>query len=82
MAKEKDFYTLEEAAEYIGKGRATVYNYMRDLGIETVKFKRNKRAYLALADVRRIKEAVTGRLLIPDDTAKREAIKKAEKDAA
>lgn len=56
--EEKEYFTLEEVAEYIGRNRATVYNYIRDLGIKTHKFKRDRRAYIALADARRIKEAI------------------------
>ena len=58
MESEKEYLTLDEAADYIGKGRATVYNYSRDLGIKTHKFKRDRKAYLALADVKRIKEVI------------------------
>lgn len=53
---EKAWMTLEEAAGYIGVARASVYNYMKDLGIETQKFGRDRRGYLSLADVKRMKE--------------------------
>jgi excisionase family DNA binding protein len=56
MATEKEFMTLDEAAEYIGVSRATVYNYMNDLKITTRRFGRDKRAYLALADVKTMKD--------------------------
>lgn len=53
---EKEFLTLDEAAAYIGVGRATVYNYMADLGIATRKFGRDRRGYLSLADVKLMKD--------------------------
>lgn len=56
--EEKEYLTLEEAAEYVSRNRATVYNYIRDLGLKTQKFKRDRRVYLAIADVKRIKEAI------------------------
>ncbi len=54
---EKEYMTLEEVAQYIGKKRATVYNDIRDLGIKTHKFRRDRRTYISLADAKRIKEA-------------------------
>lgn len=53
---EKLWMTVDEAAEYIGVGRASVYNYMKDLNITTRKFGRDRRGYLALADVKRMRE--------------------------
>ncbi len=58
MIEEKEYMTVEETAEYLGKGRATVYNYVKDLAIKTHKFKRDRRVYLALADVKRIKQVL------------------------
>ena len=55
MTEEKDFLTLEETAEYIGVKRATVYNYMHDLGITSQHFGRGKKRYIALTDVKRMK---------------------------
>jgi excisionase family DNA binding protein len=52
----KEFMTLDEAAAYIGMKRATIYNYMKDLKIETHKFGRDRRAYIAMSDVERMKE--------------------------
>ena len=56
LTQEKEFMTLEEAAQYIGKKRASLYNYIKDLGIKTHKFKRDQRVYLSMDDVKRIKE--------------------------
>lgn len=69
MIEEKEYLTLEEAAKYVGKGRATIYNYVKDLGIKTHKFRRDRRTYLALADVRRIKEAIEKPWIVGEDEA-------------
>lgn len=55
-SSEKEWMTLEEAAEYIGVARASVYNYMNDLNITTRKFGRDRRGYISLADVKRMKD--------------------------
>lgn len=54
--EEKEYLTYEEAADYLGVGRSTLYTWAKDLGIQAKKFKRDKRRYLAIADVKRIKE--------------------------
>lgn len=54
--EEKEFLTLEEVAIYTGIKRATIYNYLNDLGIDTLKFGRDRRAYIPLADAKRLKE--------------------------
>jgi predicted DNA-binding transcriptional regulator AlpA len=56
LTKEKEFMTLEEAAQYTGKKRASIYNYIRDMDIKTHKFKRDRRVFLSMEDVKRIKE--------------------------
>jgi hypothetical protein len=54
--EEKDFMTLQDASLYAGIKRATIYNYLNDLGIETHKFGRDRRAYISLDDAKRLKE--------------------------
>jgi excisionase family DNA binding protein len=54
--QQKDYLTYEEAAEYIGCKRSTLYSLVSDMGITTHKFKYDKRRYLTRADVERIKE--------------------------
>lgn len=54
--EEKEYLTLQEAAEYAGLKRATIYNYLNDLGIKPVKFGRDRRAYIALAEAKRLRE--------------------------
>ena len=52
----KEYLTLEEAAEYIGKSRATLYNYMTRLGIKARHFDFDKKqAFLSIEEVERIK---------------------------
>jgi len=53
---EKEYMTLDEAAESLRITRATVYNYINVLDIKTHKFKMSKKAYIAKADVERIRE--------------------------
>jgi len=53
---EKEYMTFEEVAAYIGKKRATVYNDVKALGIKPLKFKRDRRSYISLADAKRMKE--------------------------
>ncbi len=78
MTEEKEYMNLAEAAQYIGVKRASIYNYMHDLKITPTKFGRDRRKYLALADVKRLKEykekpwSITG-----EDTAERPAVKPA-----
>ncbi len=54
--EEKEYLTLQEAAEYAGLKRATIYNYLNDLGIKPQKFGRDRRAYISFADAKRLKE--------------------------
>jgi excisionase family DNA binding protein len=54
--EEKQYLTYEEAAAYLGIGRSTLYTFAKELNIPTKKFKRDKRRYLAIADVKRMKQ--------------------------
>jgi excisionase family DNA binding protein len=56
MNDEKEYITLVEAAAYTGIKRATIYNYLNDLSIQTHKFGRDKRAYISMSDAKRLKE--------------------------
>ena len=56
MAKEKEYMTLEEAAQYIGVKRATLYNYMNALEVKAKPMGPDgRRKFLALADVKKLK---------------------------
>ena len=54
--EDKEYLTYDEAMEYLGIRRSTLYTLITDEGITPHKFKRDKRRYLAFADVKRLKE--------------------------
>ena len=54
--EEKEYLTYEEAMEYLGCKRSTLYTLIIDLDISTHKFKHDKRRYIALTDVKRMKQ--------------------------
>lgn len=53
---DKEFLTYEEAMDYLGCKRSTLYNLVNELDIPTKRFKGNRRRYFALADIKRLKE--------------------------
>lgn len=55
----REYLDYDEAGDYLGMKRATLFNYMGDLQIETHKFVRDRRHYLAMADVQRIEAVAT-----------------------
>ncbi len=56
MTEEKEYMTLDEAAESLGITRATIYNYMNDLNIKTHRFGRDRRGYLSHEQIHLIRE--------------------------
>lgn len=48
----RDLLTYEEVMDYLGVKRSTLYSYASDLNIETKKFKKDKRRYFMIADVK------------------------------
>lgn len=50
------YLSIDEAAQVIGWHRATVFAWVKTLGMKTHKFVRNRKTYLAAADVDRLKE--------------------------
>ncbi len=54
--EEKEYLTVQEAAEYAGLKRATIYNYLKDLGIKPQPFGRNRRHYISREEAKRLKE--------------------------
>ena len=56
MQEDKEYLTVEEAAEGIGVTRATIYNYMSDLKIKTQKFGRTRQRYLSRDQVNLIRD--------------------------
>lgn len=53
---EKEYLTYEEALGELGIKRSTLYTMITELGIKPHKFKYDKKRYLAMADIKRIKE--------------------------
>ena len=54
--EEQEYLSIDEAAQVIGWNRATVFEWAKTLGMRTYKFVRNRKTYLAAADVARLKE--------------------------
>ncbi len=52
---DKEYMTYEEAARYVGIGRASIYNYINALHIKPQRFGRDRRKYIASVDVERMK---------------------------
>jgi hypothetical protein len=52
---DKEYYTLEEVAEMIGRNRATVYNRMKLIGMKGHKFYGDRRTYLTAEEAERLK---------------------------
>jgi transposase len=52
----QEYLSIDDAAKYIGWNRATVFEWVKALGMKTHKFVRNRKTYLAGADVARLKE--------------------------
>jgi hypothetical protein len=51
-----EYKSISEAASEIGIARSSMYHYIKNLGIETKRFKLSREKYIAAADVERIKE--------------------------
>ncbi len=56
QTEKPEYLSIDEAAQIIGWNRATVFEWVKTLGMEKYKFLRNKRTYLKAADVARLKE--------------------------
>jgi hypothetical protein len=69
----KAYLTYEEATQYLGIRRSSLYTMLVELGIKTHKFKFDRHHYIALADVKRIKEIREKPWLAGEDTEAREA---------
>ncbi len=54
--QEKEYVTYAEAMEMLGVKRSTLHTMITDLRVPYHKFKYDKRRYLALADVKRLKQ--------------------------
>jgi excisionase family DNA binding protein len=58
MYEGKEYFTYEETADYLGIKRSTLYNYVQDLDIKTLKFKRDRRHYIALENVQKLEQVL------------------------
>ena len=56
MVEGQEYLSMDEASQAIGWNKATVYEWIKRLNMETKKFVGNRKAYLAAADVERLKE--------------------------
>jgi predicted site-specific integrase-resolvase len=56
MDEHPEYLSIDEAAQLIGWNRATVFEWVKTLGMEKHKFLRNKKTYLKASDVARLKE--------------------------
>lgn len=54
--EDKAYLTYEETAAYLGIRRSSLYNILTELGIESHKFKLDKKRYVAIEDVKRLKQ--------------------------
>lgn len=52
---QKKYYTIEEVEKILGKSRATIYNRMKLIKVETHKFPYDRKTYIAAADIERIR---------------------------
>lgn len=53
--EDKEFYTLEETCSLLGRNRATVYNRMNFIGLKGHRFRGDRKTYLSLPEVERLK---------------------------
>ena len=56
QVQRREYLSMNEAAATIGWNRATVYEWVKRLNMKTYKFIGDRKAYLAEADVERLKE--------------------------
>lgn len=66
----REYLDYAEAGDYLGMKRATLFNYINSLDIQTHKFKRDRRRYLAMSDVKRIEEVMANPWLAGPDEEK------------
>ncbi len=56
QSEQKQYMSLAEVADFVGVKRPSLYFYIKRLGIETVRFNLDKRAYMTRADAEKIKK--------------------------
>jgi len=52
----QEYLSVDEAAQLIGWNRATVFEWVKALGMQKHKFLRNRKTYLKASDVARLQE--------------------------
>lgn len=52
----KEWISLEEAAQQMGIKRSTIYYYLKDLGIQGQRFGRDRKRYISVAEVAKLKD--------------------------
>ncbi len=55
---EKEFYSIDEVEQIVGKNRGTIYNRIKLLNITKHKFPQDSKTYVAADDVSRIKTVI------------------------
>jgi len=70
----QEYFSVDEVAQIIGWNRATVFEWVKALGMQKYKFLRNRKTYLKASDVERLQEIkqkpwAAGERPNPDDGA-------------
>ncbi len=72
----------DEAQDYLGIRRSTLYSYVTDLDIETLKFKRNRKRYLKIEDVKLLERVIETPGLFEEILSKRQTKSASTEEAA
>ena len=59
MDTQKEYYSIDEVAQQLSRHKATIWDRVRVLGIETYKFKRDRKTYVSAGDVERIRAVLS-----------------------
>ena len=54
MNKEEEYLSVDEAAEAIGRSRATIWNLIRRYNLETFRRSMDRRTYVRRADIEQL----------------------------
>jgi len=81
MDNEQEYISLTQAAKELAWNKATVYDWIKTLGIKKHRFLRNRNTYLHITDVQRLKEIKAKPWTAGPNTARtaRNSTEKAEK---
>ena len=70
MNEQKDFYSVDEIATMLERHKATIWDRIKVLEIKTHNFKRDRKTYVAAADVERIRAVLRGKPWIAGEKKK------------